>query len=278
MIDTADNRVSGNFIGTNASGTAALVNTLDGVTIVASAQLEADPAHPGESLLIVVGTPGDDTIEFGTSGPGHREINVALNGQSQGTFAVAALSRIVAYGGAGNDSIVVPSSIKLPAYLLGEGGADLLVVGGGENVLVGGAGNDTLLGGKQGDLLIGGGGQDVLVSQSGSDIEIGGETAFDANLTALDAILGEWTSTNSYAVRIANLSGTGTGKTFASRYNGNVFLTAGTSNATVFDDDASDVLSAGGGTDWFFADVALNDPNADSVLDQKKNEVVTPVG
>jgi hypothetical protein len=72
---------------------------------------------------------------------------------------------------------------------------------------------------------------------------------YDANDAAPAAIVSEWTSGRSYASRVANLSGTGSGP----RNNGNDFLIASGPNATVFDDSSVDVLNGGSGTDWFFA-------------------------
>jgi fibronectin-binding autotransporter adhesin len=48
---------------------------------------------------------------------------------------------------------------------------------------------------------------------------------------------------------VANLRGTGTGP----RANGNVFLKASGTGATVFDDGDGDHLQGGSGQDWFFA-------------------------
>ena len=60
------------------------------------------------------------------------------------------------------------------------------------------------------------------MGNSGDDILIAGTTAFDHNQAALAAIMAEWTSARSYADRVANLSGTGSGP----RDNGSVFLMA----------------------------------------------------
>ena len=49
------------------------------------------------------------------------------------------------------------------------------------------------------------------MGSSGDDLLIADHTAFDANDAALRAILAEWTSERDYAMRIANLSGLGSG-------------------------------------------------------------------
>ena len=52
---------------------------------------------------------------------------------------------------------------------------------------------------------------------------------------------------------VINLTGTGGGL----RLNGNYFLTTNGPGATVFDDNAEDVLSGRRGLDWFFANLDL---------------------
>jgi Ca2+-binding RTX toxin-like protein len=164
-----------------------------------------------------------------------------------GRFAPS--GRIVAYGLAGNDTLQVAGGITLPDYLFGGDGNDLLQGGGGPSVLAGGAGDDQLLGGSGRDVLIGGLGSDQLVGNSGGDLLIAGTTAFDSDLAALNAILAEWTSARSYADRVANLSGTGSGP----RANGDVFLIASGTGATVFDDGAVNQLQGASGMNWYFA-------------------------
>ena len=85
-----------------------------------------------------------------------------MDGKSYGTFAVT--GRIVAYAGAGNDTIVVNSAITLPAFLYAGSGTDELVGGSGNNVLVGGGGADTLIGGTGHNILIAGTGASKLYS------------------------------------------------------------------------------------------------------------------
>ena len=101
------------------------------------------------------------------------------------------------------------------------------------------------------DILIGGGGGDRLFGKGGDDLMIGGSTAFDVNESALWGIQLEWTSDRSFASRVANLRGTGTGP----RANGTAFLVASGPNRTVFDDGSADYLKGGSGRGWYFANV-----------------------
>ena len=104
-------------------------------------------------------------------------------------------------------------------------------------------------GGAGNDVLIGGAGSDALLRQDGDDLLVAGTTAFDDNLAALDAVLAEWTSGRTYAQRVANLRGTGSGP----RANGNTFLKVSGPGVTAFDDGAVDALDGASGSDWFFA-------------------------
>jgi hypothetical protein len=243
-------------------GVSTVATQLVTVTPVA---LQPDPLNPGTTDLVAGGTLGDDTILFTTQG-NTGAVQVVMNGASLGTFTPT--GRIIAFGQAGNDDIEVSGKIGLPAWLYGGDGNDTLRGGGGNSVLIGGAGDDDLTGGKARNLLIGGAGADRLGGQ-GDNILIAGTTAFDAQETALAAILAEWASDRDYATRVANISGTGTGP----RLNGNYYLIPG---VTVLDDSDPDRLGGGPGEDWFFANV-LGAGVLDKVTGQRKSDVVTDI-
>src|SRR5688572_5651616 len=87
-------------------------------------------------------------------------------------------------GGAGNDRLLISSSLTVPGTVLGGEGVDQLVGGNGNDRLVGEEGNDTLDGGNGNDTLNGGGqpratpdGADVLAGGGGDDVLVGGEVA-----------------------------------------------------------------------------------------------------
>jgi hypothetical protein len=127
--------------------------------------------------------------------------------------------------------------------LLGSSGNDTLLAGKGNDVLVGGAGSDRLVGGAGKDLLISGGGADTLTAGTGADLMIGGSTVYDSKVAALNAIMAEWTSGDSYAVKIKRLMGTE-----KKGRNGSTMLTTST---VVYDGEAS-TLIGGKGQDWFW--------------------------
>lgn len=182
------------------------------------------------------------------------------------------------HGGAGNDTIHADGSEGAADQIFGDDGDDFIDGGPGNDVIDGGAGNDILLGGDGAegahDTLLGGDGRDILVGDGGgvssrkrigrSDVLRGGagEDILIAGVLApldggmLAAIQAEWLSSRTYAQRVANLSGTGSGP----RENGDDFLVAGT---TVFNDrwpsarsqaNLADLVLGEGDLDWLFLD------------------------
>lgn len=233
------------------------------------ADLQDDPLNPGKQMLVVGGSRRADKIVIDPVG-NKGDVKVKVNGIDEGTFKPT--SRIVVYGQAGNDDIQVAGSIKLTSWLFGDAGDDSLTGGGGYDLLIGGDGNDKLTGGADRDILIGGKGSDTLVGNAGDDLLISGFTSFDADGTALQSILGEWTSGRTYQNRVANLSGTGVG----ARNNQNYFLTAVGPNATVFDDNTKDDLTGSVGSDWFFANLVgagVKDKINDAASGETKTEL-----
>jgi hypothetical protein len=218
--------------------------------------LQQDRCDPQLSALVVGGSTSADTIVFSPSG-NDGAIKVTMNGVSLGVFSPT--GQIIAFGQAGDDDIQIAGSIGLPAWLYGDNGDDRLKGGDGHDILQGGAGEDLLSGGGGRDLLIGGTGADRIVGNADEDILIAGSTLFDSNDIALCAIMDEWTSARTYSQRVSNVSGlTASGadsSTFASRENGGFFLRSDGSGATVFDDNAADVLTGTSDLDWFLFNV-----------------------
>jgi len=187
---------------------------------------------------VIVGGGGNDTL-FGEAG------NDVLNG---------GIGDDLLLGGAGDD--VLDGAVG-DDHLYGQAGNDTLIGGLGNNILVGGDGNDTLVARFGRNILIGGNGKDRLYGNGGDDILIGGSTAHDEDDAALQAILDEWTSANSYADRVSNIrNGTGANGAF-------IF-----DNTTVLDDGLADILIGSGGRDWFWASAN------DKLKDRRGNEQV----
>jgi Ca2+-binding RTX toxin-like protein len=158
------------------------------------------------------------------------------------------VSRIVAFGFEGSDTIEVRRAVTLESQLHGGIGNDQLRAGKGGSLLLGGTGNDVLHGGAGHDILVGGlgadrvYGSDTLTQGTDSDLLIAGTTAFDANDAAMRAIVNEWQSGRSYAERTTRL---------ASGADGLPLLGL----TTVSDDLEANQLFGGTGLDWFFADL-----------------------
>jgi hypothetical protein len=231
--------------------------------------IQADPGDATRSALVVQGTADADYLTL-SPGAGN-SITLSISGYSVGSYSApggTAFGRLLVYGNGGDDGIYLSGGLAVPALLFGGDGNDSIDASGSSanNVLVGGAGNDGLRGGSGRDLLIGGLGADTLRAGSGGAILIGGTTDYDANLTALLAIMKEWGRTGvDYNTRVKHLSGTVSGG-----LNGSYRLT----KTTVHDDNALDYLYGGAGPDWFFVG-GKTKIKKDKVYDQNSGEVIT---
>jgi hypothetical protein len=174
------------------TGSGSLTGVADTVTAIKSTSttLTNSKLTSGPMSLKLVGITIANLTAIGTKG----QPTVILDASGfTGTTLLTA-------GGTG-DSILYGGS--------GSGG-QLTAKGSGNDILIGGPGADTLTDSSTGHgILIGGGGGDTITG-NGKDILISGTTGYDSNTTdniaALDAILAEWTSTDSYAVKISKLS------------------------------------------------------------------------
>jgi uncharacterized delta-60 repeat protein len=207
---------------------------------------QADSLDATKRELLVGEYAGNNTVKF-VAGSNPGEVQVNINSLPSGTFLPT--GRLIAHAGWG-DSVTVDSTLTLSAWLYGDGGNDRLKGGGGNNVLIGNAFGDVLIGGSGRNVLIGTM-ADRLVSNGGQDILIAGWTYYIYDEVALGAILAEWSSADSLAARVANLTDNTASPYFsASRLNGNYFLIQG---QTVFNDYSADTVTAGSGPDWIFA-------------------------
>ena len=215
------------------------------VEIKAAALIE-DPLNPGDMLLAVGGTEGDDSIVINPAGG----FKVRVGGESIGRFSGA--DRIAVYGMDGDDNIQIAGSIKVPAWLDGGAGDDRLKGGKANDMLQGGEGNDNLNGGQGLDIMIGGEGADRLNGGPGNDILLGGLALLDeTSLFAISELWGDGASA-------ADLSGP------------DGFTTEGT--PTVEDDGEVDQLQGASGKNWFLAA-----SDTDDVLGNTKRSVVDDI-
>jgi hypothetical protein len=166
-------------------------------------------------------------------------------------------------GGTGND------------ILIGDGTGDTLIGGGGNDILVSRGGNADLVVSQNangswgnniliGDNGVGSSGHATLQGGNGQDILIAGTTNYDTNITALNALMAEWSSTSvPFATRVAHLSGTQSGGR-----NGTTYLTS----STVQKSNGLNTLIGGTGgspsaLDWFW--VSAGDVITDSNTGKK---------
>ena len=209
-----------------------------------------DPQRKCGSNFIQVGN-GNDTIYGNLGGDGGEGgNNTILTGSGQDTI----------YGNFGGDG--------------GEGGNNLIVAGGGNDTIYAhcalpvssstsgktAEGQDLIIGGTGADTVYGWPAGYTLGSNTG-DLFIAGTT--NLSLSALDAVLAEWDSSDSYATRVADLSGAN-GPVGA---NGGNYLISGT---TVIGSTAVDEIfgTVGSDDDWYL--VTSND-----VLNNVKPNEVT---
>jgi Ca2+-binding RTX toxin-like protein len=241
-------------------------------------QLQTNPLDDTQQDLAIGGTIGNDTLVV-QSGGYAGAIAVSLNGSSLGSFVPT--GRILGFGQAGDDDLQIAGSINLAAWLYGGMGNDRLKGGSGDDLLVGEAGDDLLVGNNGRDLLIGGLGSDRIVGNADDDILIAGHLVYadqahaEHNL-ALSSIMREWNSGHLLGDKTANLQGLRTDResAFDLRENGQYFLKTSGADATVFDDDARDLLTGCEGIDWFFANYVYgqDDARLDKITDLHDTE------
>lgn len=239
---------SGGTVNVSGSGFAAYTAGAKLVTVAfvggPTITQRADNLDAAKRMLIVIGTAGADQVSF-DPGNGSSQIKLSATGAPSGTFQPT--SRLVAYGGDGNDVIQVAGSINLSAWLYGDGGDDLLNAGNaspGGNLLFGGDGNDALQGGSGRDIMIGGQGADKLTGNANDDILIAGLTTFDLRSAPghdnfWSHVIQKWTDIN---------------VEFLDRVYGLRTATGANLLASVMDDstaDQIDMLQGSSGNDWF---------------------------
>jgi hypothetical protein len=250
---------------------------------ISTVAMEADSSG-GTALAVGDAPAGGNTVYVTATDTTGKTLNVTVNGASFGNFTPT--GHLFVYAQGGKDKITLrPFTvgntnyyIRVPAFLYGEGsGGDKISAAGSmaNNVLTGHGTNEVLTGGQGRDLLIGGTGAATLNAGIGDDILIGGWTNYDVSssgmtydqkLDALEAIMAEWGSTDSYSTRLNKLAGS---------LNNNTVPSLNTN--TVHDNVANGVAVADtlngnkNANDWFFAG------SNDSVTGRNSNDVVTRI-
>ena len=211
------------------------------ITGANSGSLDGEVAFSGVQNL--TGGTGTDAFVLG-AGP---SVSGTINGGGGGDWLdYAAFTIPVAVNLSTGTATGVGGGIANIQDVRGGKGGNILTGDSQGNVLIGGAGADVITGGSGNSILIGDKGKDQITGGSGGAILIGGYTNYDpsniANDLALESILAEWQSANSYATRIKHiLKGGG--------LNGSNRLVW---KVTVHDDGSANTLIGGSGQNWFF--------------------------
>jgi hypothetical protein len=166
-----------------------------------------------------------------------------------------------AYSATGIDGGLAGGIANIRNVRGGQGGNTLVATHTSQgNILIGGAGPNTIKGGTGRSILIGGKGKDTVIGGSGNDILIAGYTDYDSSSVAhdqaLELILAEWHSADSYSLRISRIKSGG-------GLNGLNTLTWG---GTVHDNSTSSANTLTGADEpgaqnWFFANLSHTTTN-----------------
>jgi len=142
-----------------------------------------DVSETPPQLQLAQQTGGDLRLNMGPHAAARQIINTedgaevftvsnSAEGLTVSTFHIpqnySGISKIIADGGANNDTIEIKSDVTVSADLKG---------GAGEDLIYGGGGNDTIRGGNDWDRLYGGDGNDFLYGENGNDWITGGAGA-----------------------------------------------------------------------------------------------------
>jgi ELWxxDGT repeat protein len=229
-------------------------------TITISAPIPSPGIRLNHGVLEISGSPLADSIAVAPLGNKIVVSGTLGTARIKQAFSATRVQQIAANLGAGNDLLIIASTIRKPSVVDAGTGNDVIQAGGGTSVLIGGDGDDYLKGGNRRDAIIGGAGSDHLKGANGSDLLIAGSTVYDHNREALLAIQQEWIANRAATQRIQNLR-TGGGEHLQQL---DVKLVQ---NETLFDDGGTDTLFGDGDLDWF-----LLDRNKDKVKDGKPGE------
>ncbi len=201
-----------------------------------------------DGILHIGGTSQNDVILIAPTADALC-LQVTINGVIvSNTTRLSDISRVRAWGRAGNDRIEV-IDLALMAMLHGGEGDDELTGGAGDDRLLGGRGNDKLTGGSGNDFLVGGSGADRIVGSAGHDILVAGDVANHFTDEGLRQISIAWAATKTVNDSVDDLLDEAVG------------------------DEDYDLLTGSSGADWFI--LSQGDRVTDFKIQNKDGDVVT---
>lgn len=214
-----------------------------------------------DGVLELIGTDQNDRVRVRTRPHDKLLVSASFLPDSL-TYSAKDVDQIRVSTLTGDDDVRTSPFLYTDMMVMLGAGNDYARTGLGNDILVGGDGGDNLRAGWGRNLLIGGAGRDRLNGGLlGGSILIGGTTAYDRDMDALDQIMAEWSSARSFNTRFDNISH-GLGPVLGGT---GIELDAQGSDRTVFDDGDRDRLKGGFfALDWFFADLSGRD--ADRIL------------
>ncbi|MBC7784921.1 MAG: hypothetical protein H7144_13870, partial [Burkholderiales bacterium] len=152
------------------------------IEAVEARQMFAATAFLSAGVLTITGTTAADNI---TVSKDVANLKVKLSPSLTKTYAYAAVTKIVASLGNGNDTFTSDNSVVKKMSITGGNDNDTITSGGAADSLYGNAGKDRLTGLDSGDILYGGsgndtvngnGGVDVIYDEAGKDNHFGGSS------------------------------------------------------------------------------------------------------
>jgi hypothetical protein len=186
-------------------------------------------------ILRIGGTADSDLITVSKTSAGKVRVTFGLRVVSE-SIALSSVSEIRVWGRGGCDGIAL-IDLSTKSMLSGGDGTDILAGSNGDDILLGGNDCDLLTGFGGNDVLAGGDGLDALLGCDGHDILIAGQISSQQTTAGLRAMGVEWAASKATSP------------------------TEATEADRVVTDNDFDLLSGGGGSDWFIVS------RGDGVLD-----------
>ena len=219
-------------------------------------------------VVTVFGDATDETILFQPNDD-FTQLRVSATGAVAQTFPYRSISKIVVWGGDGDDTIT--SLVHQTTELDGQDGDDVITGGWNTDIIRGGNGNDTLTGQFGNDRLLGGDGNDELFGNTGENELYGGtgdDVIYGGDLN--DLIFGDAGDDTLWGFEGDDRINGFTGNDSLHGNDGDDVINGHDGDDNIWADNGSDTIYAGAGNDWISGgtgdDVIRGENGADHVL------------